>query len=76
MKIIEDISVIRYRDQVIIELVGTDKHGEIGVISYQFDRDGNSSGILEPKSAIQTHHREAVTEALRSEGFQLASEPS
>lgn len=67
-----DARVIPYRDEVIVEIQGTDEHGTIDVISYQFAIEDDRR-TLSPKGPLDDSHRPEIEQALRSEGFDLVT---
>lgn len=66
-----DFSVTAYRDELIVELFGTDDHGSFDVISYQFDYDNASRDIVVPKGAVDREHISAIETVLNDEGYQM-----
>lgn len=68
-----DVSVIPYRDELIVELLGTDDHGAVDVVSYQFDYDSESRDVVVPRQSIDGEHISDVAAALEDEGYRMAS---
>lgn len=68
-----DASVTAYRDELIVELFGTDDHGNLDVISYQFDYDDASRDIVVPKGPVDREHISAIETTLEDEGYQMVS---
>lgn len=66
-----DASVITYRDELIVELLGTDDYGSLDVVSYQFDYDDESRKVVVPKQTIDGGHRSAVEAVLQEQGYRL-----
>lgn len=66
-----DASVIPYRDELVVELLGTDDYGSLDVVSYQFDYDGESREVVVPKQAIDGGHRSAIEAVLHEKGYRL-----
>lgn len=71
MEDVEDTLVNAYRDELIIELTGTDQYGGFAVISYRFDFDGESGDTVRPKQSIESDHVPVVVDALENEGYRL-----
>lgn len=69
-------SVFAYRDEIIVELVGSGDRGSIDVRSYQFGYDDGSYERVVPKHPIDDDHRSAVETALADHGYQLAAPES
>ena len=77
METIEETSVTAYRDELILEFIGTDENGDISVISYQFAFDDESPELVHPKQALDEMQIEKIQSALEAEGYQLKwPEPS
>jgi hypothetical protein len=71
----DGIRVIEYRDEVIVEVQGTDEHGEIDVISYQFAYEDKDRSIS-PKGSVEDDHETIVNETLVEEGFHWQRGPT
>lgn len=69
---IESARVIEYRDEVIVELQGTDEHGAIDVVSYQFSY-GDDGRTLSPRGPVDDGHASLVRETLEEGGFRSAA---
>lgn len=67
-----DVRVFAYRDEVIVEVQGTDEHGMIDVISYQFSIQEDRR-TLSPKGKVDDSHRSEIKQALQREGFELVT---
>lgn len=70
---ITDASVISYRDELIVEVLGTDEYGSLDVVSYQFDYDNESRHIVVPKQSVDREHLTTIETALEDEGYRMAS---
>lgn len=65
--------VIKYSDEVIVEIYDNDEYGEIDVVSYQFafEDDGRTVSL---KGSLDDNHVSEVREALNNEGFTYSSD--
>lgn len=72
MEQIHSSRVIGYQDELLVELLGSDEHGEVDAVTYQFDY-GDADRTVNPKEPIDDAHRAAVETVLEQEGYQLAS---
>lgn len=70
-----NVSVIVYRDEVLVEVLDTDEYGQPDAITYQF-AFGDDPRTLNPKQSIESEHTSVVQNALAEEGYQLPSDPS
>jgi hypothetical protein len=68
MDSIESVRVIEYRDEVIVELQGTDEHGVIDVVSYQFAYEDEERAIS-LEGSVDADHATIINETLTDEGF-------
>lgn len=53
METINDAQLFGYREEVIVELQGTDDRGALDIVSYQFAYEDEQ--LLSPKGQIDTH---------------------
>ena len=71
METIDGAQVFRYREEVIVEVQGTDEQGAIDVVTYQLAY-GEDDRTLMPKGPVDKEHTSIVKEILEKEGFQLS----
>lgn len=68
-----DTSVIPYRDELLVELMGTDDYGSVDVMTYQFDYDNDARDIVVPRGEITSGHVSVIEAASADEGYRLMS---
>lgn len=65
-----DVSVISYRDEVIVEILTTDEYGQPDAITYQFAFDDGPRTLV-PKQSIDSEHVGDIKQELTSKGYQM-----
>jgi hypothetical protein len=67
---IRNTSVYPYQDELIVELTGEDRDGDVVVISYQFTYLG-STGAVTPKQPVDDKYHDFVAQALTDHGYRI-----
>lgn len=70
---VQFVSTYRQGRTVLVEVVGRDEHGEVHVVSYEFDRvdPGAETGRVEPCRSLEDPHRPPIREALVDDGYEV-----
>lgn len=71
METIEDTSVTTYRDELILEFIGSDENDDIAVISHHFTFDDDLPDVVQPKQALDEMQIGPIQGALEAEGYQV-----
>lgn len=73
MEQIRSARALKFGTEVIVEVQGTDEHGAVDVISYQFALDDDGRGLT-PKEPVADEHVSIVRDALTADEFSWVPE--
>jgi len=68
----ETVSLHRYRDGIMIEVISDDGNGNVSTRSVEFDVVDPERGALAPRSEIPDAHEERILERLEASEYALA----
>jgi len=70
MEEVTDTKLYEYTTEVIVEVMGTDSHGDFAMVSYQF-AFGDEKGVVRAKADLEPEHEPHVESALDDAGYTL-----
>jgi hypothetical protein len=68
---VDDINTCEYENEIIVEVMGEDEHGDFGVVSYQLAYEAESA--VAPKCEIDGNHEDHVETAVTDAGYSIRS---
>lgn len=68
MEQINSAQAIKFGDEILVEIQGTDEHNVIAVKSYQFAFEEDEQALI-PKESVDEEHVSIVRDTLQESGF-------
>jgi hypothetical protein len=68
---IDNTNTCEYENEIIVEVLGEDEHGDFGIVSYQFAYEAESA--VAPKGKIDASHEDHVETAVSDAGYSIRS---
>ena len=71
MKEVRTITVHQYNSELLVELIGTDEHGEVAAETVELDLLDPEDGRTCPRGELPPEHEERVRSILSERGYSL-----